>query len=263
MTEKGYISKVIGYKRYYIISSLNGEDVILFFEELCGNKLINGDLIEYEVVESKEFGKCALNPQKTGNIHFNKLKNALDNGNTIEGYVYEKNEGGYLISYNGYKCFLPNSESTYKDIHPENDFVNTYQIFNVINIENESVVLSRKFLLKKDLENLRLSEIADIKTGFTYIGKAKSVEGFGVFIKYKYSEGLLHISNILITPIQSLNKKEKNGIEIILSKVFLKGREVLVTVDRLNDTQYSVTWNKNVEPNKEICIELNSYGLST
>lgn len=263
MTEKGCISKVIAYKRYYIISSLNGEDVILFFEELSGRKLINGDLIEYKAVESKEFGKCALNPQKTGNIHFNKLKNVLDNGNTIEGYVYKKNEGGYLISYNGYKCFLPNGERSHKDIQQKDDFVNTYQIFNVINIVNKSVVLSRKFSLKIDLENLRLSKIAGIKIGFTYIGKVVSVKGYGVFVKYKYSDGLLHISNILTTPIQILNKKEKNRIEIILNKVFLKGREVLVTVERLNDTQYSVTWNKKVEPNKEICIELNSYGLST
>jgi len=51
MTQKGYISKVIAYKRYYIVSSLVGDDVILFFEELSSYKFINGDLIEFEVVE--------------------------------------------------------------------------------------------------------------------------------------------------------------------------------------------------------------------
>lgn len=265
MTQKGYISKVIAYKRYYIISSLVGDDVILFFEELSGNKFINGDLIEYDIVESKEFGKCALNPLKIGNIYFDKLKIALDNHSTIEGYVYEKNEGGYLVSYNGYKCFLPNIESAYKDLQPTEDFINTYQIFNVISIENEneSVILTRKSLLKEDLKKLRLSEIAAFQMGFTYTGKVKSVEGFGVFVNYKYSEGLLHISNILNIPIVGLTKKEKNSIQIILSNVFSKGREVLVAIDRINDTQFSVIWDKNIEPNKEICIELNRYGLST
>lgn len=263
MTQKGFISKVIAYKRYYIISSLVGDNVILFFEELSGDKFFNGDLIEYDIVESKEFGKCALNPLKIGNVYFDELKIALDKYSIIEGYVYEKNEGGYLVSYNGYKCFLPNIESAYKDLLPAEDFINTYQFFNVISIENDSVILTRKSILKEDRQKIKVSEIADFEKGFTYIGKVKSVEGFGVFVCYKYSEGLLHISNILNTSIVGLTKKEKSRIQMILSKVFTKGREVIVSVDRINDTQFSVIWDKNVEPNKEICIELNLQGLST
>jgi len=263
MTQKGYISKVIAYKRYYIVSSLVGDNVILFFEELSGSKFINGDLIEFEVAESKEFGKCALNPQKLGNIYLDELKISLDKDSTIVGYVYGKNEGGYLVSYNGYKCFLPNIESTYKDLQPTEDFINTYQMFNVISIEDESVILTRKSLLKEDLKKIKLNEIASLEPGFTYTGKVKSVKGFGVFVNYKYSEGLLHISNILNAQLDGLTKKEKNSIQMILSKVFVKGREVLVKVDRINNTQFSVTWDKNIEPNKEICIELNRHGLST
>ena len=185
MTQKGYISKVNVYKRYFIVTSLNDEEVVLFFEEMPDDKFIEGDLIEYEVVESKEFGKCALNPQKIGNNYFDELK------------------------------------------------------------------------------ILRLKEITDLQIGFLYTGRVKAVEGFGVFIKYKYSEGLLHISNIINTQIEGLTKKEKNRIQLILGKIFLKGREVLVTVDRKNDTQYSIIWDKNVEPNKQICRELNNHGLST
>ncbi len=185
MTQKGYISKVIVYKGYFNITSLNDEEVVLFFEELPGDKFIKGDLIEYEVVESKEFGKCALNPRKIGNNYFDELK------------------------------------------------------------------------------ILRLKEIADLEIGFVYTGRVKTVEGFGVFINYKYSEGLLHISNIINTQIQGLTKKEKNRIQQILGKIFLKGREVLFTIDRKNDNQFSIIWDKNVEPNKQICRELNNHGLST
>jgi len=204
-----------------------------------------------------------LNPQKIGNIYLDELKISLDKDSTIEGYVYEKNEGGYLVSYNGYKCFLPNIESVYKDLLLNENFLNTYQMFNVISIEDESVILTRKSLLKEDLKKIKLNEIANLETGFTYTGNVKSVQGYGVFVNYKYSEGLLHISNILNTQIDELTKKEKNIIQKILSKVFVKGREVLVKVDIINSTQFSVTWNKSLEPNKEICIELNRHGLST
>lgn len=263
MKEKGYISKVIAYKRYYIVTSFEREERFLFFEELLGNKFINGDIIEYEIVESKEFGKCALNPEKVGNIYLEELKKTLDNDSLIEGYVYEKNEGGYLVSYNGYNCFLPNIESVYKTMQPADNFINTYQIFKVISVENNKVVLSKKSLLKEDLIKLRLNEVADLRKGFTFIGKVKRVQGFGVFVNYKHSEGLLHISNILSSAAQYLTKRDKNSVQAIMSKVFLEGREVMVTVDNINDTQFSVVWNKAVEPNKEICIELNSFGLLT
>lgn len=260
--EKGFISKIVAYKRYYIVCSFREEEAILFFEELQGDRLIKGDIIDYDVVDSTKYGKCALNIYKTGNIFLNELKIALGKNETIEGYVYEKNDGGYLVSYKGYKCFIPNTQLYYRGQFTNDGFLDTYQLFKVLSINDGVVVLSRKLILKSDYKKLSMLELVELSANFTFLGRVKSVEGYGVFVSYKYSEGLLHITNILSGYSNSISKGDKQEIQKILSLVFVKGRELLVSINSIEHEKYSLNWNKDLEPNKEICEEIKSHGLN-
>lgn len=262
MKETGVITKIVGSKRYYEITSTTGDVVLLFFEELQGVKFIYGDVLIFDTILTKEFGKCALNPIKTANKFLGELSTCLKTQETVKAYVYNRNEGGYEASYKGLRCFLPNIQCHYKNLSKDlDDLLNTYQIFTVIGIENNIAILSLKHILRSDLERLRDLEYKELKIGFQYLGKVKAIQGYGVFISYEFTEGLLHIANIIEDYDPDMSKVEKIDTDRLIKQVVLKGMEVLVWIEQISENQYSLNWDKNMEPNKEICMQLTEIGV--
>lgn len=261
MKEIGSITKVFPYKRYYEVTAADNKTYILFFEELAGEKYINGDVIEFDMVISPEFGDCVLNPKKIKNIYLEELKVHFKNHTILSAFVYEVNEGGFEVSYNGYRCFSPYYETVKKDYLIQDDILNSYQLFHVISIENSSVVLSKKDIIKSELSALRKNEIESMSPGFRFKGRVKKVQGFGVFISYRFSEGLLHVSNITDSYNNELDQQQKDAIQKKLEEVFTKGREVEVFVEDITDNRIRLNWNKETE-NAEITRELELIGLT-
>jgi predicted RNA-binding protein with RPS1 domain len=245
------ITKICSQKRYYELTTHGGETVLLFFEELGGRRFILGDILIYDALLTKEFGVCALNPIKTGNIHFDKLKECLETKESIKAYVYNRNEGGYEISYNGYRCFLPNCECRYNDYNKESDeLMDGFHDFTVIAVDDREVILSIKATLINEHEQLKKDEVNSLQVGFQYMGQVISVEGYGLFVTYKHTEGLLHVCNIFDAYDKSMSNVQKNAIAKRMKDVFLNEEKILVTVCDIRDGQYSLDWDKNSEPNR-------------
>ncbi|MGV8962778.1 MAG: hypothetical protein ACOH2V_05295 [Candidatus Saccharimonadaceae bacterium] len=263
MEETGVISKTLRKKRYYEITIASGETVLLFFEKLEGQRFIQGDILSIETIVTEKFGLCALNPVKIGNQSHDELKYYLESKDTIKAYIYNKNEGGYEVSYNSYRCFLPNCECSYNGFFKEADqLMDTYQNFKVIGVRDNDVILSLVEDLKSELEQLKIDEIRNFKLGFQYLGDVKSVRGYGLFVNYKYTEGFLHISRIIEEYDFKMSNVRKNQIERLMKQVFLKDGKLLVSVHEVADRQYSLDWDKTVEPNKTLCEQLRKCGLN-
>lgn len=96
---------------------------------------------------------------------------------------------------------------------------------------------------------------------FSYSGKVKKVQGYGAFITYCYSEGLLHISKITNSYSNELDKKEKSEIENRLKEVFTKEREVYVIIAKIDGKRYSLILDQEDQNNSNIFKELVEHGL--
>lgn len=251
MISTATLTKISNQKRYYELTTHGGETVLLFFEELGGHKFILGDILNYDALLTKEFGMCALNPVKIGNIHFEKLKECLETKEHIKAYVYKKNEGGYDVSYNGYRCFLPNCECSYNDHKKEADeLMDGFHDFTVIAVKDREVIMTIEETLKNEIEQLKKDEVSSLQLGFEYLGQVKSVKGYGVFVTYNYTEGFLHVSNIFEAYDKSMNNVQKNAIAKRMKDVFFNEGKILVTVCDIRNGQYSLDWDKSTEPNK-------------
>ena len=262
MTSIGVISNVRGHEKCFDLTTPNGELIVLFFEELRGQKFIQGDIISFETIYTEGLGLCALNPIKTGNIYLKELMEFFETKQSIKAYIYNRNEGGYEVSYNGYRCFLPNVECSYNDFAKEaNELLDSYHYFTVISVIDGKVIVSLEEALKSELEQLKIEELRNIKEGFQYMGEVISVKGYGLFVSYKYTEGLLHISKIIEGYDNTMNKVQKNEIAKRMEDIFLKEEKILVTVSEISDGRFSVDWDKSVEPNKGICQQLRERGV--
>ena len=251
MTSIGVISNVRGHEKCFDLTTPNGELIVLFFEELRGQKFIQGDIISFETIYTEGLGLCALNPIKTGNIYLKELKECFETKQSIKAYIYNRNEGGFEVSYNGYRCFLPNVECSYNDFAKEaNELLDSYHYFTVISVIDGKVIVSLEEALKSELEQLKIEELRNIKEGFQYMGEVISVKGYGVFVTYKYTEGFLHVSNIFEAYDKSMNNVQKNAIAKRMKDVFFNEGKILVTVCDIRNGQYSLDWDKSTEPNK-------------
>ncbi len=252
--EKGFVSQINIEQRVYEV--VKEDDIICYlpFEECKGVRFVVGDVIQFDEHHSDKYGKCVLNPDKISNKYFDELCNMVGKTDTIIGYVYDQKEFGYNVTYHGFNCFLPFSETYNENVKLKelNNIVNSYQHFLVKEIKNGFIILSRKDYLKDELKNLVKTEIENIEVGFTFTGRVKSVVNYGVFITNKYSEGLLHIKRIIPDYSDNMPKDKKRKLGLILEDIFKIGEEIVVTVVEKAEGKYSLIWNTEVKTNFDL-----------
>lgn len=222
----------------------------LSFGEWKGEELIPGDVIQFIETRLECNRSYILAPVKLHNIYLQELKMAWDKGNAIRGYIYAKNDSGYEISYKGFRCFLPYNLSVLDlpieaiDIH-----VGDFYDFHVIKISDRGVLLSRRKFLNEEKQRLSISEVAKLVVGQVFTGHIIGVVGYGVFIRYIFSEGLLHINDLINNPSPKSNIRE---CEDLLKTVFNVGLELEVCVKIIRDNRYDLTLHLHNEQNKQI-----------
>jgi ribosomal protein S1/cold shock CspA family protein len=207
-------------------------------------------LIDYKIVTFSSKNKIrAINI----NRQFLPDCKLLVEGSGTEGQVVSTVKGGYKIRiYDNILGFLPNSLAIKsKTILKEGEMVNVTciragndledVIFDLTeNLENE---------IKLKIEQEKLIEL--LTPGDRYLGKIKSTQGYGIFICFGLIDGLLHISNI-IEEHNKLSQLSKKNFSKMLEKVFYKGQEIEVIIEKKIDNRISLTWDKTLEQNKKL-----------
>ena len=171
------------------------------------------------------------------------LSEASNNSKVIIGEVMSANNGGFVVDYKGFPCFLPLSEATHK-FEPDldfNSFLNSFQKFKIKDIRNKTVILSRKAYLGELYDILEAEELKNIKIGDKFKGKVKKVDGYGVYFFKEYSIGLLHISNIFDFSFESEKIINRTLVKHLLYEVFPKKAEINLIVEKVFDGKYGVS----------------------
>jgi ribosomal protein S1 len=247
----GLISKRnVDAKSFEVTSSMS-ESYYLPFEECEENRFEIGDVIEFDVYNSDQYGNCVLNPLKLTNIYLDELLLKEGTEDTIVAYVKRKVENGFMVLFNGIYCFLPDHETCIADLRADklNEILNTYQTFKVLKFRERLTVLSRKEFVKSEIIRLSLEELVNIQIGESFIGRVNQVEGYGLFIANKHFHGLLHITNIVNTIVSPVLPTKLKVFEKLLKAAFKKGDEVVVTVLEKKVNCVNLSWNPNIEPN--------------
>ena len=257
MKLKGFIDKVNYQKRIFDVI-VKDEIFTLFFEEISNLKFNIGDEILFDESYSNEFGKCVINPELIANRILDELSNFHKENITIIGFVFNEIKAGYEVSYKGYRCFLPLSEGVLngKKLYSK-DLLNQYQLMHVIKIKKKrSPIVSIKQISQKDSGYLKQQDevLIELKE---FTGIVKKVHGYGVFISYKISQGLLPIGRII--PGYDINgdKIYKEEIESKIKSIFSKGTNVNVFIDEINFNNYLLDWNREDISNAIVIQKLN------
>ena len=159
-----------------------------------------GDKVEV-YVESQEDkkGQLVLSHRKARlNKSWDKVNEALENEEIIQGYIKCRTKGGMIVDVFGIEAFLPGSQI---DVHPIRDydvFVGKTMEFKVVKINQEfrNVVVSHKALIEAELEAQKKEIISHLEKGQVLEGTVKNITSYGVFVDLGGVDGLIHITDL-------------------------------------------------------------------
>ena len=179
------------------------------FKNLRGEHDINvGDEVEVEIEAVEDgYGRTRLSREKACRVRaWEKIEKVFEDQTTIEGLINNRVKGGFSVSLENVRAFLPGSLYGARLSHDDKDFEFEKEPieFKIIKLDRarNNVVVSRKAVLEKELSAERESLLASIEIGQVVEGVVKNLTDYGAFINLGGIDGLLHITDLSWTRIK-------------------------------------------------------------
>ncbi len=117
---------------------------------------------------------------------------------SIKGTIMKLVKGGCIVNVKGIEAFLPGSQLDVGEVKDMSKFVGETLDFRVIKFDKmkENIVLSRRILLEKELQQKAEVLWAEIKEEDVLEGKVKNIVDFGVFVDIGGIDGLVRIGDL-------------------------------------------------------------------
>ena len=158
-----------------------------------------GDTIEVMVEWwDDEDERVLLSKDKAANIKiWESIKKSYDEEGTVKGTITNRVKGGFSVDI-GVPAFLPGSQADLRPIRNLDEMVGKEFDFKILkyNRKRSNIVLSRRAILEKELEEKRSTTLATIEEGKVFEGIVKNITEYGVFVDLGGVDGLLHITDI-------------------------------------------------------------------
>lgn len=177
-----------------------------------------GDSTEVAVEDVENgFGETRLSREKARKAEaWRELEVAYENGQTIKGTIIERVKGGFTVSINHLRAFLPGS---LVDVRPVRDpsYLEEKELdFKIIKMDTRrnNIVVSRRAVVAQETEQERQALIENLVEGQVVNGIVKNITDYGAFIDLGGIDGLLHITDMSWTRIKHPSELLTIGEEV-------------------------------------------------
>ena len=210
-----------------------------------------------ESVDNKN-GETVLSREKAVKQQsWNKLQDAFDNNKVVTGIPFNRVKGGMSVDLEGVIAFLPGSQiDTRQIIKDTKELLNKPLDLMILKMDKfrGNIVVSRKAISEVELKEQREELLSTIKEGSIVEGKVKNITDYGAFIDLGGMDGLVHITDISWTKINSpseiLNLGENIKVKVLkfdeeLSRLSLGIKQL--SENPWDDLDDNIQADKNVE----------------
>ncbi len=196
---KGTVVKVTD-DDVFVDIKFKSEGVIPLSEFKDPSELKVGQEIELflEKVEDKN-GNVVLSKERADFMRiWEKLKDAEDTQEIVEGVIQRKIKGGLVVDLMGVDAFLPRSQIELRQVPDMDSLIGKKLNFRIIKINKirRNVVVSRRVVLEDERKQMREKLVGKIDKGMEIEGIVKNITDFGAFIDLGGLDGLLHITDM-------------------------------------------------------------------
>ena len=173
------------------------------FKDMRGRYDVNvGDEVEVEIETVEDgYGRTRLSREKACRARaWEKIESSFESQSVIEGVITSRVKGGFSVSIENVRAFLPGSLYGARLNQTEDNFqFETDPLeFKIIKLDRarNNVVISRKAVLERELTKEREELIASLEVGQVIEGVVKNLTDYGAFINLGGIDGLLHITDL-------------------------------------------------------------------
>ena len=223
-----------------------------------------GDLFDVfiESVDNKN-GETVLSREKAVKQQsWNKLQDSFDNDKVVTGIPFNRVKGGMSVDLEGVVAFLPGSQiDTRQIIKDTKELLNKPLDLMILKMDKfrGNIVVSRKAISEVELKEQREELLSTIKEGSIVEGKVKNLTDYGAFIDLGGMDGLVHITDISWTKINSpsdiLNLGENIKVKVLKFDEELS--RLSLGIKQLSENPWD-TLDENIQTGSSIEAKVNS-----
>lgn len=192
--------------------------------------------------------RVVLSKEKAKNVKvWEAIKKSYDDEGTVQGVITNRVKGGFSVDI-GVQAFLPGSQADLRPIRNMDDMVGQTFDFKILkyNRKRSNIVLSRRAILEKELEEKRASTLETIHEGKEIDGIVKNITEYGVFVDLGGVDGLLHITDISWGRVKHPSELFSIGdtIKVKILNIDLENERVSLGMKQLSEDPWTYATEK-------------------
>ncbi|HEV2104652.1 MAG TPA: 30S ribosomal protein S1 [Candidatus Eisenbacteria bacterium] len=177
-----------------------------------------GDVLEVflEKMENQD-GLVVLSKQRADFVRvWDRVKEAHDNGQVVEGRLIRKIKGGVVVDLYGVEAFLPGSQIALRQVQNVDALLGQAVSVKIIklNKRRRNIVVSRRAVLEEERDRMKASILKDLAKDQIREGVVKNITDFGAFVDLGGIDGLLHITDMSWGRVQHPSELVKIGDKV-------------------------------------------------
>jgi len=126
------------------------------------------------------------------------LEKLYEAGTRVNGTIFGRVKGGFIVDLNGAVAFLPGSQVDIRPVRDVTPLMNNPQPFQILKMDRSrnNIVVSRRAVLEETRAEARSELISQLKEGDVLEGVVKNITDYGAFVDLGGVDGLLHVTDI-------------------------------------------------------------------
>ncbi len=193
LIDNDYIHVDIGFKSEGMVQSWE------FMDEEGTLLVIPGDVVDVLVEDMEdEEGRIILSKEKADRLKvWDVIAEAFEAEEPVEGTIISRVKGGLSVDI-GVKAFLPGSQVDLRPVRNLERLLGQKLDFKIIkfNKRRGNIVLSRRALLEREREDMRVTTLETLSQDQIVDGVIKNITDYGAFIDLGGIDGLLHVTDM-------------------------------------------------------------------
>ena len=126
------------------------------------------------------------------------LEVALKKGERVNGVIFGRVKGGFIVDLAGAVAFLPGSQVDIRPVRDISPLMGSAQPFQILKMDRarNNIVVSRRAVLEETRAEARTELISNLTEGQVLEGVVKNITDYGAFVDLGGVDGLLHVTDI-------------------------------------------------------------------
>ena len=149
------------------------------------------------------------------------LEKAFNNTERVNGVIFGRVKGGFIVDLSGAVAFLPGSQVDIRPVRDIGPLMGTPQPFQILKMDAQrnNIVVSRRAVLEETRSEARSELISNLTEGQILDGIVKNITDYGAFVDLGGVDGLLHVTDIawkrINHPSEALQIGETIKVQVI------------------------------------------------